>query len=86
MRAGLTKVKMTTPPSKWRRLVMTGIGLDKALRSGADRNRTGGGAAFDRPAGEILGKLAVPFAGLRRNGALGSRSFFCSTTQIETLV
>ena len=60
--------------------------LDK-FRSGADGDLTDRDrATFDRAAGEILGQLAVPLAGLRGNSALCSRSFFCSTTQIKTLV
>lgn len=48
----------------------------------ADRD----GATFYRPTGKILGQLAVPFAGLGRNRALGGRPLFCGTAQIETLV
>ena len=53
-------------------------------RFGLGVNRDG--AAFDGTAGEVLGKLAMPFAGLGRDCALGSRPFFCRTAQIETLV
>lgn len=59
---------------------------DQAIGLGADGNGSRGSAALDRSPGEILRKLAMPFAGLGGNRALGGRPLFCSTSQIETLV
>lgn len=41
---------------------------------------------FDRALREILRQLGMPFTSLRGNRPVGSRSFFCSTAHVKTLV